>query len=68
MQWTSFFPIRTQGKQEIEMAVLKTIVFVDFALYVAISLYLKHKKENDEALWWMGWAIIWYITFVSYGW
>ena len=50
------------------MAVLKTIVFVDFALYVAISLYLKHKKENDEALWWMGWAIIWYITLVSYGW
>jgi hypothetical protein len=50
------------------MAVFKTIVFILFILYVAAATYLKHEKENDEALWWLGWAIILYMTFVSYGW
>lgn len=56
------------GKQEIEMAVFKTIVFIIYILCAASATYFKYEKENDEALWWLGWAIIFYMTFVSYGW
>lgn len=46
------------------MAVFKTIVFIFYILYVAAATYFKYEKENDEALWWLGWAIIFYMTFV----
>lgn len=49
------------------MAVFKTIVFMIYILCAAAA-YFKYKKENGEALWWLGWAIIFYMTFVSYGW
>lgn len=50
------------------MAVFKTIVFIIYILCVASATYFKYEKENGEALWWLGWAIIFYMTFVSYGW
>jgi hypothetical protein len=50
------------------MAVFKTIVFIIYILCAAAAAYFKYEKENDEALWWLGWAIIFYMTFVSYGW
>ena len=50
------------------MAVFKTIVFMIYILCAAAATYFKYEKENDEALWWLGWAIIFYMTFVSYGW
>ncbi|BCK83485.1 hypothetical protein MM59RIKEN_08040 [Pusillibacter faecalis] len=50
------------------MAVFKTIVFIIYILCAASAAYFKYEKENDEALWWLGWAIIFYMTFVSYGW
>ena len=50
------------------MAVFKTIVFMIYFLCAASATHFKYEKENDEALWWLGWAIIFYMTFVSYGW
>ena len=50
------------------MAVFKTIVFIIYILCAAAATYFKYEKENDEALWWLRWAIIFYMTFVSYGW
>nr|DAT63477.1 MAG TPA: hypothetical protein [Caudoviricetes sp.] len=50
------------------MAVFKTIVFIIYILCATVAAYFKYKKENGEALWWLGWAIIFYMTFVSYGW